>query len=566
MLRELRIQNVAVIEELTIPFRPGLNVLSGETGAGKSILIDALQLVLGARSSDDLLRAGADEAVVEAAFAIADLPRVLAMLAAEEIELERGEDLVLRRHLFRDGRSKAYLAGRMTAAATLRSIAELLVDIHGQHTGQPLLDPKRHREFLDAYAGIADAAQAYRDGYRAWRELERERDSLLALERDRERRAELLEFTRGELEEAKLTEGEEEALASERTVLANHERLFAAVEEAYGALVESDEAVLDRTGKIAGRLRDAAAIDPQLREHLEGLEAASVMLAEVGRGLRDYRGRMEFDPERLEQIESRLYDISRLKRKYGGSVPELMAHLHATREELQRLDRSAARREEIEREHRRLGDDLSGQAARLSARRREAGSALEQGIRKELTELGMPKAAFAVQVAVDGDTAIGPHGLDTVEFLISPNPGEPLKPLHKVASGGELARVMLAIRTVLVTADQTPTVIFDEIDAGIGGSMGDVVGRKLLASSHSHQVLCVTHLPQIACYGDQHLAVEKRTGKERTHTSVRVLSGDERVHELARMLGPSRTTTAFDHATELLQAAQRMKRRIRTYP
>ncbi len=565
MLRELRIQNVAVIEEVVVPFEPGLNVLTGETGAGKSILIDALQLVLGARSSDDLLRAGADEAVVEAAFSVTHLPRVQAFLAAEQIETDPGEDLVLRRHLFRDGRSKAYLGGRLTSAATLRGAAELLVDIHGQQTGQALLDPRRHREFLDAYAGVTEPARAYRETYRVWRDLERERDELLGLEQDRDRRIELLDFTRRELEDAKLSEGEEEALGAERTVLANHERLFSAVEDAYSGLVESDDATLDRMGKIAARLHDAAAIDPQLRDCLEAVENASVTLVEAGRTLRDYRARMEFDPDRLEQIESRLHAIGRLKRKYGGTVAEVMAQLERTREELQRLDRSAVRREKIEHEHRQLLDDLRGQAARLSARRREAATALEQGIRAELTELGMPKAAFAVQVAVS-DGELGPYGFDAVEFLISPNPGEPLKPLNKVASGGELARVMLAIRTVLAIADQTPTVIFDEVDAGIGGSMGDVVGRKLVASSQGRQVLCVTHLPQIACYGDQHLAVEKRLSRERTHTSVQVLSAEERTAELARMLGPSRTTTARDHAAELLQSSQRFKKRLKKTP
>ena len=349
-----------------------------------------------------------------------------------------------------------------------------------------------------------------------------------------------------------------------RTGSANHERLFAAVEEAYAALEESDGAVLDRLGAVAGRLREAAEIDSRLGDVRETLDTALVHLSEAARGLRDYRGSIEFDPERLEQIEARLHEIGRLKRKYGGSVKDLLAHLEAVREELLRLDRSVARREEIERTRQDDLEDLLGRAARLTASRRKSAASLEQGIRGELAELGMPKAAFSVQVTAGaGEDALGPFGFDAVEFLISPNPGEPLKPLHKIASGGELARVMLAIRTILAAADQTPTVIFDEVDAGIGGSMGDVVGRKLLASSQEHQVLCVTHLPQIACYGDQHLMVEKRTSRDRTDTVLHVLSPESRRHEVARMLGPSRTTTALDHASELLESAQRLKKRLK---
>ena len=566
MLRELCITNVAVIDTLTVPFVPGLNVLTGETGAGKSILIDALQLVLGARSSEDLLRSGAEEAVVEAAFDPPADPAGRAVLEAEGIAIEPGECLVLRRHVFRDGKSKAYVGGRLTSAATLRALAESLVDIHGQHPGQPLLDPRRHREFVDAYAGVLAEVNAYHEQFAAWQGLQREREALLTAERERERRTALLEFQRRELEAARLAPDEEEALAAERAILANHERLFSTVEQAYGELEESDGALLMRLGPLATRLRDAAAIDARLGESLEALETAMVHLGEAARGLRDYRGRIEFDPQRLEAIETRLHEIGTLKRKYGGGVADLLAHLADVRRNLETLERSEARLQDLERALRAAAGDLLRRAAGLSAARKRAAQALQKAVVGELGELGMAKAAFEVQVATgaEDEAALGPHGLDAVEFLISPNPGEAVKPLHKIASGGELSRVMLAIRTILADADRTPTVVFDEVDAGIGGGMGEVVGRKLSAASRRHQVLCVTHLPQIACFGDRHLLVQKRSLANRTETTVRVLGEDERPREVARMLGgPSRSATALDHANELLQAATRLKRRLK---
>jgi DNA repair protein RecN (Recombination protein N) len=566
MLRELSIKNVAVIDTLTVPFVPGLNVLTGETGAGKSILIDALQLVLGARSSEDLLRSGTDEAVVEAAFDPPGDPAGLAVLEGEGIAVEPGECLILRRHVFRDGKSKAYVGGRLTSAATLRALAECLVDIHGQHPGQPLLDPRRHREFVDACAGALDDAGVYRERFAAWQGLQRERDALLAAERERERRTEILEFQRRELEGARLEPGEEEALAAERAILANHERLFSTVEQAYVELEESEGAVLMRLGPLATRLRDASGIDARLRDILEALETAMVHLGEAARGLRDYRGRIEFDPQRLEHIEARLHEIGKLKRKYGGGVADLLSHLAGVRRDLDALGQSGARLQDVERALRTSVSDLLRRAAALSAARKRAAQTLQAAVLVELGALGMAKAAFEVRIATGAgdEAALGPHGLDAVEFLISPNPGETVKPLHKIASGGELSRVMLAIRTILADADRTPTVIFDEVDAGIGGSMGEVVGRKLSAASKRHQVLCVTHLPQIACFGDQHLLVQKRSLADRTETTVRVLTPEERPREVARMLGgSSRSATALDHATELLGAAARLKRRLK---
>jgi DNA repair protein RecN (Recombination protein N) len=562
MLRELTIRNVAVIDELTVSFVPGLNVLTGETGAGKSILIDALQLVLGARGSEELLRSGADEAAVEAAFDVGPGSRAVELVEAEGIAAEPGEFLVLRRHLFRDGRSKAYANGRLTSAATLRALAECLVDIHGQQPAQPLLD----RELLDAYAGAVEDVRAYRDRYARWQALRREREALLQADRERAQRQDLLEFQRREIEAARLTAGEEEALAAEHAILSNHERLFAAVEQAYAALEESDDAVLVRLAAAAARIREAAAIDQRLRDVLEALETGSVHLREAARGVRDYRGRIGFDPQRLDAIEARLHDIGRLARKYGGSVAEILEHLARVKKDLEALERSEARLAEVDQALAEIQREMAGRAERLSQARRRAARKLGDAILAEIRELGMARATFEVRVApaAAGGAALGPYGMDEVEFLISPNPGEALKPLHKIASGGELSRAMLAIRVILAAADQTATLIFDEVDAGIGGSMAETVGRKLVAASRQHQVLCVTHLPQIASFADHHVVVAKRTLRDRTETTVQALGGADRAQEIARMLGgPSRSATPLQHATELLEAAGRLKKRLK---
>ncbi len=569
MLHELTIRNVAVIDALTVPFVAGLNVLTGETGAGKSILIDALQLVLGARSSEDLLRSEAAEAMVEAAFDPPAQPEALAQLEGEGIVVEPGEFLVLRRHLFRDGKSKAYVNGRLTSAGTLRTLADALVDIHGQHPGQPLLDPRRHREFLDAYAGLSGDVRLYRQTFQRWQEMRREQAELIRAERERARQQDFLAFQCREIEAANLTTDEEENLVAERAVLVNHERLFAAVEQAYGALEDADDAALDRLGSAAARVREGAAIDPRLAEAREALETGIVYLREAARSLRDYRGRIEFDPERLEAIEARLHEIEKLKRKYGGSLAEILASLERVRSDLALLGQSEARLKELDPL---LGEalrDLTHRAEHLSKARGRAARQLQEAILGEIVELGMAKAVFEVQLASAPfvEDRLGPHGVDAVEFLISPNPGEALKPLHRIASGGELSRIMLAIRTILAGADQTPTLVFDEVDAGIGGSMAEVVGRKLVAASRRHQVLIVTHLPQIACFADHHVAVSKRMLRDTTQTAVEVLDQAGRGEELGRMLGgPSRSTTGRQHALELLEAANRLKKRVRATP
>jgi DNA repair protein RecN (Recombination protein N) len=502
---------------------------------------------------------------VEAAFDLPAQGEVRALLEAEGIAVEAGEGLILRRHLSADGRSRAHVNGRLTTAATLRSLGERLVDIHGQHLGQPLLDPKRHGEFLDDYAGLAQELAAYRERYQGWQALRRERESLQRAARERAQRQDLLDFQRREIEAARLTSGEDEALEGELAVLGNHERLFSAVEQAYAAVEESDDAVLPRLGAQTSCLREAAGIDPRLREILDALETAVIHLRESARALRDYRSRLEFDQGRLDAVEARLHAIGTLKRKYGATVADILDHLARVTKEHEALSRSEERLAEVDKAERDAGAELLERARRLSQIRRTSGAALQAAVVDELKALGMSRALLEVQIvtAAPAAEALRPNGLDAVEFLLSPNPGESPRPLHRIASGGELSRVMLAIRTVLAAADATPTLVFDEVDTGIGGAMADVVGRKLAGVARGCQVLCVTHLPQIACYADQHLLVAKRVEKDRTQTSVHRLSVEERPAELARMLG-GRSDTARQHAGELLDAASRAKRRLKS--
>jgi DNA repair protein RecN (Recombination protein N) len=572
MLRELRIQNYALIEELRLQLPPGLTVLTGETGAGKSIIFDALALVLGGRAQGEQIRQGEDEAVVEAAFEPLGGP-VVEALGAAGIPAEPGEPLILRRLVGRDGRSRGYANGTMTTAGGLRTLGGLLVDVHGQGQAYSLLAPKRHRELLDAFAGVEAEVGAFGAEYRRLRGLAEERAHLAAGEREKAARQEVLEHQRKEIAAARLAPDEEERLEAERAVLANVERLAAASAAAFQALYGDEGAVVDRLGGATARLREAARIDARLGPALEGCEAAAAQLQEAAALLRGYRDRLEFDPGRLEQIEERLHAIQRLKRKYVRTVAELLAFQEELAAELAKLERSEDRLRELDGEIAAAGAGLADRAERLSRERARGARRLRDEVQAELADLGLGRARFevAVERAPDGEAGpgeaprFGPAGWDAVEFRIAPNPGEGLRPLARIASGGELARVMLAVKVVLAASDEIPTLILDEVDAGIGGPMGDAVGRKLALAARARQVICITHLPQIAAYADGQLRVEKRTARGRTETLVSVLDGAGRVQELARMLGgrPG-AETPERHAGELLAAADRWKRAKRS--
>jgi DNA repair protein RecN (Recombination protein N) len=563
VLRELSIANFALIDELRVQFAPGFNVLTGETGAGKSILIDALGLALGARGEVEQIRTGSDEATVEAAFDL-DSDEARRLLTEGGIECPPDEFLLVRRQLLREGKSKAYVNGRLSSAATLRSLGEFLAEVHGQHQGAGLTQPARQRLLLDAYGGLEGHVAAFRALYGRRQALAEELDSLQAGERDKARHLDLLQHQRAEIAAARLVDGEEEELIQERTILAHAEKLHAAAHLGYEGLYGEEGSAAGRLAAIVSKLREAQVIDPRLTEAVDACEAAIASVEDAAAQLRDYRERVAFDPERLEQVEARLHEIGKLKRKYGGSIAEILKFAASADDELRRLMSSEERGQEVERELAEVEKSLVRKATALTAERTATAGRLADAVRQELKALRMDKAAFEVEVrprqGTGGGLRLEASGADEVEFLIAPNPGEELKPLGRIASGGELSRVALALKAILAASDRIPTLIFDEVDAGIGGGMAEVVGQKLWLTARERQVLSITHLAQIAALADWHLSISKRVKGNRTETSVRVLEGDERIHEIARMLGAKgRSETPFQHAQEILESARRWK-------
>jgi DNA repair protein RecN (Recombination protein N) len=562
VLRELHITNFALIDELGVEFGPGLNVLTGETGAGKSIIIDALGLALGMRGEAEQIRTEADGATVEAAFDHGD-EETRGLLADSGIECPSDEFLLVRRVLLREGKSKAYLNGRLSSSTWLRSLGELLVDVHGQHQGVALTQPSRQRLLLDAYAGLTGDVAAFRRLYNRQQTLRADLDAIRAGERQTVQRLDQLRYQRDEIAAAHLVEGEEEELIRERSILTHAERLHAAAHLGYESLYGEQGSVAGRLTTIVSKLREAQGIDPRLQEVVDACETAVASVEDAAAQLRDYREGVAFDPERLEQVEGRLHEIGKLKRKYGGSIAEILESAKTAEEEWERLAGAEERGQEAARELATLETALGRQAADLTARRQAAAERLAAAVHAQLRELRMEKATVAVRVRPRSESAemgIEANGADEVEFLLAPNPGEELKPLGRIASGGELSRVMLAIKTILAATDRIPTLIFDEVDVGIGGGMAAVVGQKLWAIAKERQVLSITHLPQIAALADRHLSIVKRTDGTRTDVAVRVLDGEERVREIARMLGATeRSDTPLHHAREILDAAVRWK-------
>ena len=580
MLSELTITNFAIIDELRLRFSPGFNVLTGETGAGKSIIIDAVSLLLGGRADTEVIRAGADEARVEGVFSLNlfSQANILPLLRENGLEGDRDDTLILAREIRREGRSVCRVNGRAVTLAVLAGIGQQLVDIHGQSEHLSLLRVREQLEFLDRYAGLEALRTQLADRVSELRQVQRELDTLLRDERELARRTDLLEYQVAEIATARLEVGEEEELIQERTRLANAERLLELASESYRALDEGAEeqaSMTDLMGQVTRALAALTKIDHGAEEQSRMAEEIAGQLAELVRQVRAYQDGIEFNPQRLQQVEERLDLIHSLKRKYGDSITEILAFGEAAAAELETITHSEERVEALRAQEDALLREIGRLGADISARRREAGDRLAAAVETQLADLKMAGARFGVSVeqkeAADGAwvgerrLAFDSTGIDRVEFLIAPNIGEPLKSLAKVASGGETSRLMLALRTVLSTADRTPTLIFDEIDQGIGGRAGGVVGRKLWGLSASlsadgtgHQVLCVTHLPQLAGYSDAHFKVDKGVVGERTITHVQELSPAARVEELAQMLGLASEMTR-QSAREILTQAQQEK-------
>jgi DNA repair protein RecN (Recombination protein N) len=590
VLSELYIENFAIIDQLHLRFEPGFNVLTGETGAGKSIIVDAVSLLLGGRGGVDVIRAGTDRAIIEGTFVLDQETQatVNPLLEQDGLEGDLPTVLVLAREIRREGRNVCRVNGRAVALKVLTGIGQHLVDIHGQTEHLSLMRVREHLDLLDRYGELWPLRERVAELVRQLRAVRHELAGLRRDERELARRVDLLQYQVGEIEAARLEVGEELELVQERTRLANAEQLTQMAGEAYQALYEGAEeqtSAVDLLQAAVRALAGLARLDPSTKSLGEAAETVSYQLEDLTESLRDYRDQIEFNPRRLNQVEERLAVIRNLQRKYGEGIDEVLAYAERARQELDSIEHSEERIAELEAEEDRLLRAIGRSGAELSARRREAGERLAAGIEAELEELNMSQARFGLDLSWRED-ADGAHveepapngargqrvafdlsGLDRVEFLVAPNVGEPLKPLVRIASGGETSRLMLALKSVLARADRTPTLIFDEIDAGIGGRVGSVVGQKLWGLTvgdgskvRRHQVLCVTHLPQLASYGDLHLHVRKGVVGDRTLTSVRPLSGQTREQEIAGMLGAVTDRTRAS-AREILAASQKDKQR-----
>ncbi|MCL4507578.1 MAG: DNA repair protein RecN [Chloroflexi bacterium] len=605
MLTELRVRDFAIIDSLNIEFANGFNVLTGETGAGKSIIVDSIALLLGDRAGAGSVRTGAERALIEGVFTLDEAVRreVEAILTEQGLESDEPGQLLLGREVRVNGRTLCRVNGRAVGQNVLRELGELLMDVHGQSEHLSLLRVKEHVNLLDRYANLWDLRQGVTAKVAELRATRKEMQQLIDSARERARRVDMLKFQLEEIRSAKLKPNEETILQDEHTRLANAETLAMYAEEANSALYESSReqpAALDQIEQASRALTNLARFDKQFDDYGKSLAEASAIVQEIARTLQEYREAIEFNPRRLQQVEERLSLIKKLKRKYGDTVDAVIAFAERAENELNQIENSAERIETLQADEARLAGELAKLAVELSARRCAAAGQLSQQVEAELEDLRMAGARFAVSITQEEDKSgieinrtgeirdwrleIKPGasqspisnlqsqskdskarirfdatGIDVVEFMIAPNVGEGLKPLVKTASGGETARLMLALKTVLSRADHTPSLIFDEIDQGIGGRVGASVGQKLWALTRSHQVFCITHLPQLASFGDSHYKVEKTAHADRTVTSVHRLSHDERLDELAQMLGTT-GKTGRQGAEQLVKEAGETKK------
>jgi DNA repair protein RecN (Recombination protein N) len=565
MLRELSIRNLAVIEHVSVSFAEGFHVLTGETGAGKSILIDALSLAIGGRGAADIVRYGCDKAEIEALFDPPAGHPVRDVLESLGIEAEPDEPIVVRRELSVQGKSVCRVNGRIVNLSMLREIGDLLVNIHGQHEHQSLLKTERHLEWLDIYAGekLAALKREYQEVYRQYTETRSRLRELEDASRQNMQMLDLYKFQLTEIDDARLKPGEDEALQDERRWLAHAERLMRNAAEAYELIYGPSG--LDALARAISRLEeirkyDAAAVEPLL----EQLQSAYYQAEDVAYQLRDYRDRIEANPGRLAEIEDRLDLLHGLKRKYGERVEDILAYRDKIADAIDKMENRDEHLQRLREEERKLRGQALELALALSEQRRLAADRLAGEIEGELRELHMERTTFKVQLdqptGGDGEPKPGPHGIDEAMFLFSANPGEPPKPLAKIASGGEMSRIMLALKTVFAAIDGVPVLVFDEVDTGVSGRAAQAIAEKLSKLSRRCQVFAITHLPQVACMADHHYGIRKTAAGERTTTTVEPLAGIGRVEELARMLGGVEVTDKTrHHAQEMLDLAERKK-------
>jgi DNA repair protein RecN (Recombination protein N) len=553
MLRELRLKNFAVVESVAVSFAPGLNVLTGETGAGKSILVDAIVLVRGARAQSDVIRTDAETARVEAVFAVDGGGAAGSVLEEAGLAADDNGEIVVRRELARSGRHRAFVNDSPVTVGLLERLGDVLVEVHGQHEHQRLLEPARQLELLDRFADAEDACARVGALHAKHRAAREEAERTRSAARDRAQREDLLRFQVGELNAARLQIGEEDALRTELKRLQHAERFTSGLAEAAALLDDAPQSASERLGRTARILQELGRLDPALAAPGEPLEAARVQIEEALGAIRRLRDGIVAEPGRLDAIHERLDALARLKRKYGDGEEAMLRFRDEAAHELERIERHDEVVAQQERVLTELEAELSAAATALSERRRAAAARLASQVERTLRALGMERAVF--EVGLDRASEVGQRGADRVELRLSTNPGEDVKALARVASGGELSRTMLALTSVLARADRVPTLIFDEVDAGIGGRVASVVGQTLAAAAQGRQVLCVTHLAPIAALAQHHLRVSKSVRAGRTKAAVTALAAAERVEEIARMLGgASVTAAAREHARDLLGA------------
>ncbi len=548
MLRELRIKDFTIIDDLTIAFEPGLDVLTGETGAGKSIIIDALGVLLGEKASQDFIRTGTNEARIEASFDSTEIPLLT------DLGIENSDGIILRRVIGK-GKGRAYVNDTPVSLQTMSVIGKELVDIHGQHEHQGLLRKESHLYFIDSFGGLAEEALSLETFYNETVALRDDLNQLKQKMRERTQRIEYLRFQISEIDAAGLKEGEKNELEEERAVLLNASKLRESAESSYALLYGSDGSTLEKISAAISHMREMARIDRNAEEGLSLLQSAMPLIEDASGAIRKLKDTYDVDPNRLTEVEDRLEAIKKLEKKYGEGIEGILRHRDKANQELQGIEHAEERMDELERGLGASESQLAAAAEELSKKRRAAADQMSKLIGYELKELGFQKAVFKTDMKKRHE--IGPSGIDEVEFLFSANPGEPEKPLVKVASGGELSRIMLGLKCLEIGRPSFPgarTLIFDEVDAGIGGATAQHVGSRLLGLAQNYQVLCITHLPQIAARANHHLKVEKELSQKEVKVRVEVLDREKRREELARMLGGKVTDRSLKHAEEMLES------------
>lgn len=566
MLAELSIKNFAIIESLTVSFERGLTVLTGETGAGKSIIIDAIHLLAGARGSSEFVRYGEKRAELEALFLLDDTNHPV-YLKCEEFGIDVSDGMIiLRRDMSSTGKSICRINGKLVTIAVLREVGQLLVDIHGQHDNQELMNEENHLSLLDQYGGqeVKDALEAYLDVYRHYDGLKKKITQLSENEQEMAHRLDLLQFQLDEIEKAELQPKEDELLQEEKNQISNYEKIYDALQNGYNSL-HGEQKGLDWIGLAMSQLENVGQINSTLKELSETVSNAFYMLEDISYQLRNELESLEFDPGRLNYVEGRLNEINTLKRKYGQSVEEILTYSAKIEEEIDTIQNKDSHITKLQKELQSITEDLSIEAKNLSMIRQKHAKMLIEEIHQELKELYMEKTSFDVNMKEKrnnvNEIKYTSTGAEEIEFYISTNPGEPLKPLNKTASGGELSRIMLAMKSIFSQHQGITSIIFDEVDTGVSGRVAQAIAEKIYRVSNGSQVLCITHLPQVAAMADTHLYIAKETKSGRTKTSVKPLVEDEKVKEIGRMIaGVEVTELSKEHAKELLLLASSSKR------